>query len=171
MVAYFRELHAETGDEACAPALLALASSQFEESWRPALVALREMGDARTAKALVRRLETTEVVNSPRTLLALAALGGIGSEDSIPFLVNLLGHESREVGRSASRALVEIGPASVPEALVAFEHIDRQNRLMAALTLSYLGDSKGREAVRRFLGTVRSDDEETLGEIRRNLMH
>lgn len=171
MVAYFRELHAETGDEACAPALLALASSQYEESWRPALVALREMGDARTARALVRRLQNGEVLDTPRTHLALAALGGIGSEEAIPFLVDLLGNASRDIARSASQALVEIGPAAVPDVLVAFDHIDRQNRLMAARTLSYLGDSKGREAVRRFLGTVRSDDEETLGEIRRNLMH
>ena len=170
MVAYFRELHDETGHEACAAALLTLASSQYEEAWRPALVALREVGDARTAKSLVRRLQNGEVLDTPRTHLALAALGGIGSEASTPFLVELLGHSGRDVARAASQALVEIGPSVVPDVLVAFDHVDRENRLMAALTLSYLGDSRGRERVRRYLGSVRSDDEETVNEIRRNLV-
>jgi hypothetical protein len=170
MVAYFVEMHAETGHEKCVPALARLACARHEEAWRPALVALRESGDARASRKLIEWLEADGVADTPRTHLVLAALGGIGSEQSVPFLVGLFGHESREVARAASYALVDAGAASVPALMDQLSNIDLQNRLMAALALSSLGDRQGREAARRFLGAVHSDDEETLKEIQRNLM-
>jgi HEAT repeat protein len=168
MVAYFVEMHSETGDETCVRALLSLAASPHEEVWRPALTALRETGDTTAGEELIERLEAAGVPDTERTQLTLSAVGGIGSEESIPFLVDLLDHESADVARSASDALVDIGDESAPFLMDELSNIDRQIRLMSALALSRLGNRQGHEAARRFLNTARGE-EETVDEIRRNL--
>jgi HEAT repeat protein len=163
-------MHERTGDARCAPALLVLAGSDREEAWRPALAGLRRMGDAETSRVLVERLEADGAPDTERTHMALAAVGGIGSEQAIPFLVSQFSHESPAVARSAADAVTDIGDASVDALMDELSNIDRQNRMMAALALSRLGDRHGHEAARRFLNTARNGEEETIDEIRRNLL-
>ena len=178
MVAYFVELHAETGEQGCLNALTILACSRHEAAWRPSLVALKSIGGPRASKRLIEKLEADEVPDDERTQLTLEALGGIGSERAVPFLASLFGHASDNVARSASYALIDIGDAAVPALLEEIDDIDRRSRMMAALALSRLGDRQGREAARRFVSTARrfngseSDaDAEMIGEIERNLTH
>jgi len=171
MAAYFVELHHRTGDQRCVRALVQLAHSRHEDAWRPALIALREMGDVRASEELVEQLQADGVPGDEHTCLTVAALGGIGSDEAIPFLAGLFGHGSREVARAAAYAVTDIGEVSVPAVTEQMQDIGRQNRLMAALAFSRLRDPHGREAARRFLNTARSDDEETIEEIRSNLVH
>jgi HEAT repeat protein len=131
IAAYFR------GKPAARTALRELRGRRV---WRRAAAAYRlgDMGDPEAAPALVRALE-----DGKREVRAAAArsLGRLGIVDAALPLVEAL-VSGRVPNGVAGQALLELGPAAVPELRRIAEHPDPQIRATAVTLVGLVGDSR-----------------------------
>jgi hypothetical protein len=150
------------------PALrTALRDLHARRMWRRAAAAYRlgDMGDAEVAPVLLSALDDGK---RPVRAAAARSLGRLGIVDAALPLVEAL-VSGRVPNGVAGQALVELGPASVPELRRMAEHPEPQVRAAAVTLIGLVGDSRdtqlGVRALEDSSADVRRAAAETLSRI------
>jgi HEAT repeat protein len=141
---------------------------------RGAVLALKEIGDARTVEPLIATLwdEDWNV-----RCYVIQALGKLGNARAIPSLTTLLQSDQQSESREAVAALGQIGASAVDVLIATLTHTDETLREAAAQALGEIGDARAvqpliasfqdksvivRIAAREALGKIKSSQVETF---------
>ncbi len=129
-------------DRRAEAALLAALDSPDATVQERAVQGLRHVGTEEAAKRIRELIGETD--SGPLLRAGLAALGELGSTDSIPLLETFLGHEKQSIQVSAAWALAKLGEESVlPVLLEALENDLPYARRVAVQALGNLPGPSG----------------------------
>ncbi|QJB56521.1 HEAT repeat domain-containing protein [Pseudodesulfovibrio sp. zrk46] len=81
------------------------------------------------------------------TWKAIEALASFANDDTIAFLVEKLHHKNPTVRRIITDALITIGSPCIPLLFEAFETGDKDNKILSANVLGFVGDRSGADGL------------------------
>lgn len=115
--------------------------------------ALGNIKDPRAVKPLIRVLGRPDFP----AYAGIWALGEIGSEEAVPYLVDYLGNDNQEIRKYATRALIKFGGRAVPAVIESLGDPNPHARRYAARVLGQSGDPR---AIEPLMSGYRSLDPE-----------
>lgn len=116
--------------------------------------AIRTLGKWQAARAASRIADFLQDDNERRRILAVNALGDIGSPESIPSLFRMLDDPACTVRRAAVRALVRIGPAAERPAIRELARSRGRKQREVIRVLAYLHSRRAVPRLRRLLSSA-----------------
>ena len=129
------------------PDLIALLKDKDPDMQEYAAGILGNIGDERAAGPLLKMLESP----GPRRYIAAWALGKMKNKKAIGPLVKVLGEKNEALQKEATRALIAIGPDSVPALIEALDSPVSDVRKYAVRALGIIADKRAEEPLIRLL--------------------
>ncbi len=135
------------------PDLIALLKDKDPDMQEYAAGILGNIGDERAVGPLLKMLDSS----SPRRYIAAWALGKIKSEKAIGPLIKVLGEKNDALQKEATRALIAIGPDSVPALIEALKSPVPDIRKYSVRALGIIADKRAEEPLIRLLSDTDND--------------